>query len=75
MNRFRHLLLLALLGLITACSLNELPENLSLLPIEEDGVVLQVETRAETYKGQSLDQEPIYKARCGIEYGKRVDDL
>ena len=57
MNRVRHLLLLALLGLITACSLNELPENLSLLPIEEDGLVLKVETRAETYKGQSLDQE------------------
>ncbi len=57
MNTCRHLLLLALLGLITACSLNELPENLSPLPIEEDGLVLQVETRAETYKGQSLDQE------------------
>ncbi len=57
MNKCRHLLLLALLGLITACSLNELPENLSPLPIEEDGLVLQVETRAETYKGQSLDEE------------------
>ncbi|MBP3439790.1 MAG: C10 family peptidase [Tidjanibacter sp.] len=57
MNRFRHLLLLALLGLITACSYNELPENLSPLTIENDGLVLQVETRAETYKGQSLDQE------------------
>lgn len=57
MNRFHHLLLLALLGLITACSYNELPENLSPLTIENDGLVLQVETRAETYKGQSLDQE------------------
>lgn len=57
MNRFLHLLLLALLGLITACSYNELPENLSPLTIENDGLVLQVETRAETYKGQSLDQE------------------
>lgn len=57
MNRFHHLLLLALLGLITACSYNELPENLSPLTIENNGLVLQVETRAETYKGQSLDQE------------------
>lgn len=58
MNRFRHLLLLALMGLITACSYNELPEDLIPQTIyEEDGLVLNVETRAETYKGQSLDQE------------------
>lgn len=58
MNRFRHLLLLALMGLITACSYNELPEDLVPQTIyEEDGLVLSVETRAETYKGQALDQE------------------
>jgi hypothetical protein len=49
MNRFRHLLLLALMGLITACSYNELPEDLVPQTIyEEDGLVLSVETRAET---------------------------
>ena len=58
MNRFRHLLLLALMGLITACSYNELPEDLVPQTIyEEDGLVPSVETRAETYKGQALDQE------------------
>ncbi len=52
MNRFQHLLLLALMGLITACSYNELPEDLVPQTIyEEDGLVLSVETRAETYKG------------------------
>ncbi len=74
MNRFRHLLLLALLGLITACSYNELPENLSPLTIENDGLVLQVETRAETYKGQSLDQEYFVTAEIGMVYNFLPDN-
>ena len=57
MNRFYRLLLLALFGLITACSYNELPENLTPLPINKDGLVLNVETRAETYDGKALDEE------------------
>ena len=58
MNRIRQLLLLALMGLITACSYNELPEEFVPQTIyEEDGLVLNVETRAETYNGQVLDQE------------------
>lgn len=58
MNRIRQQLLLALMGLITACSYNELPEEFVPQTIyEEDGLVLNVETRAETYNGQVLDQE------------------
>ena len=57
MTRLYRLLLLALFGLITACSYNELPENLTPLPINKDGLVLNVETRAETYDGKALDEE------------------
>ena len=58
MKRLQHLLLLlfTIVGVV-ACSYNELPEELSKMatPIETP-IVLNVETRAETYDGEALDQ-------------------
>lgn len=49
-------MLLALLGLMSACSYNELPANVAPDVIDEAEFVTVVETRAETYKGENLNQ-------------------
>lgn len=55
--RAKHFLpTLFLLGLMVACSYNELPVELPLLEVAEEES-LNVETRAETYDGKALDQE------------------
>ena len=40
-----------------ACSYNELPDNLQPAATLEDKITLNIETRAETYKGEQLDQK------------------
>lgn len=55
--RAKHFLpTLFLMGLMVACSYNELPVELPLLEVAEEES-LNVETRAETYDGKALDQE------------------
>ncbi len=56
MKRLKKLLMLALVGLMAACSCNELPSDLP-QPFAHESIGLDVETRAETYQGQSLDQD------------------
>lgn len=70
MNRLKTVLLLAFLGLITACSYNELPEDLTPRPFQDVRLVQDVETRAETYKGQPLDQDYFVTAEDLNNYAK-----
>lgn len=56
MKHLKILLMLALVGLMAACSYNELPSDLP-QPFAQESIGLDVETRAETYQGQSLDQD------------------
>ena len=57
MKKLRLLISLCVALFSVACSYNELPENLKTTTTFEDKIALNVETRAETYEGQALDQE------------------
>lgn len=57
MKKLRLLISLCVALFSVACSYNELPEHLKTTTTFEDKIALNVETRAETYEGQALDQE------------------
>ncbi|MBR2400989.1 MAG: C10 family peptidase [Tidjanibacter sp.] len=70
MNKLKHLLLLALIGLSTACSYNELPVELPTRPVINERMIPEIETRAETYNGEKLDQEYFVSATDLEDYIK-----
>ena len=57
MKKLRLLILLCVALFSVACSYNELPDNLQPAATLEDKITLNIETRAETYKGEQLDQK------------------
>ncbi len=70
MNKLKHLLLLALIGLSTACSYNELPVELPTRPVISERMIPEIETRAETYNGEKLDQKYFVSATDLEDYIK-----
>lgn len=57
MKRLSLYVLLCLMLFLEACSYNKLPDILEIASTTEDLITLNVETRAESYKGNQLDQE------------------